>query len=48
MRERQIVGLSKYTEYGFRVAGVTSAGTGVYSPVYYERTKEDGKISIYS
>ena len=48
MRHKQITGLSKDIEYGFRVAGRTSAGTGVYSPVYYERTIEDGKIFLYS
>ena len=42
IREKIVPGLIQDAEYGFRVAGVTSTGAGVYSSIYYQRTLEDG------
>ena len=36
-------GLTPFTDYTFRVAGVNSAGTGVYSDTITIRTSEEGK-----
>ena len=44
VREKTVTGLRKYTVYGFKVAGKTSAGIGVYSEDFNERTNEDGKL----
>eukprot|EP00794_Sanderia_malayensis_P019880 gene19880-21821_t len=40
-RQRVVTLLNEYTYYEFQVAGYTSKGTGVYSAVVEERTKED-------
>ena len=43
---KDITGLSRYTEYEFKVLAFTSAGDGPKSSVLVERTKEDGKKSL--
>ena len=43
-RQKTVTGLSKYTVYAFRVAGMTSKGTGVFSTESTERTWEDSEL----
>ena len=43
-KQTTVTGLSKYTVYVFRVAGMTFNGTGVFSAERTERTKEDSKL----
>ncbi len=45
-RQKIVTSLLKYTVYEFQIAGRTSKGSGVYSAVVEERTKEDGKKSF--
>ena len=39
---RNVIGLDKFTEYGFQVLAYTLDGDGPKSPVEVKRTKEDG------
>ena len=43
-RQKEVTGLSKYTVYVFKVAGMTSKGTGTFSAEQSERTDEDSKL----
>lgn len=39
--------LNKYTTYEFAIAAQTSKGTGVFSSLVEEKTKEDGTLCSY-
>ncbi|XP_068727464.1 uncharacterized protein [Montipora capricornis] len=41
MYTKNVIGLAKFTRYGFRVLAFTSAGDGMNSSVEFARTKED-------
>ena len=47
VRQKVVTGLVQYTVYDFRVAGMTSGGIGKYSPIYHERTSEDGEFLLF-
>eukprot|EP00795_Rhopilema_esculentum_P013677 gene13677-4581_t len=41
VREKTLTGLNKYRGYDIRIAGMTSAGVGVFSSIFTQRTLED-------